>query len=69
MSNLRIYREKGKLTQCQLGILCGFPSPQSRIALYESGERTPSLSVARLLIEKLNLAGISCTLDDVFPPK
>jgi putative transcriptional regulator len=69
MSNLRAFREKANLTQEELGKQCGFRSPQSRIALYESGGRTPSLSISRLLVKNLNRAGADCTLDDVFPPE
>ncbi|AVJ20983.1 MULTISPECIES: helix-turn-helix transcriptional regulator [Pseudomonas] len=40
---------------------------QSRIANYESGERTPSLSDARLIVSALNDLGASCDLAQAFP--
>ncbi len=40
---------------------------QSRIANYESGERTPSLSDARLIVAALNDLGADCDLARVFP--
>ncbi|MFQ3232063.1 helix-turn-helix transcriptional regulator [Reinekea sp.] len=69
MSKLRTYREKAGLTQEQLGKRCGFLSPQSRVALYESGGRTPTLIVSRILVSALQASGVTCSLDDVFPPQ
>ncbi|QXZ11694.1 helix-turn-helix domain-containing protein [Pseudomonas sp. AO-1] len=40
---------------------------QSRIANYESGDRTPSLSDARLIVAALNDLGAACDLAQVFP--
>ncbi|MGV6394534.1 helix-turn-helix domain-containing protein [Pseudomonas caspiana] len=40
---------------------------QSRIANYESGDRTPSLSDARLIVAALNELGAVCDLAQVFP--
>lgn len=66
---LRYYRMRACLTQGELGKRCGFKSAQSRIALYESGDRMPPLPVARRIVAVLNEIGIDCTLDDVFPPE
>ncbi|WP_241591419.1 MULTISPECIES: helix-turn-helix transcriptional regulator [Rosenbergiella] len=41
---------------------------QSRIANYERLKRTPSLEVARLIIDALKSLGCECSLDEVFPP-
>lgn len=69
MNQLKHYREEAGLTQAELGERCGFRAAQSRIALYESGGRTPSLHYARRIVAALNEAGAECRLDDVFPPE
>lgn len=69
MSKLKHFRNRADLTQKELGVLCGFKSPQTRIALYETGGRTPTLIVSRQIVAALNKAGEPCSLDDVFPPQ
>ncbi len=69
MLKLKHYRVRACLTQEELGKKCGFKAAQSRIALYESGERVPPLQVARIIVAALNDAGVTCTLDEVFPPE
>lgn len=69
MLRLKYYRMRACLTQGELGKRCGFKAAQSRVALYESGERLPPLPVARRIVAVLNDAGVRCTLDDVFPPE
>ncbi|GGX72024.1 helix-turn-helix transcriptional regulator [Saccharospirillum salsuginis] len=69
MLRLKYYRVSAGLTQGELGKRCGFKSAQSRVALYESGERLPPLPVARRIVKVLNDAGAPCTLDEVFPPE
>lgn len=67
-SRLKKYRLKAGLTQAELADLANFPNGQRRVSYYESGDRVPVLDDCRLLVSVLNQAGVSCTLDDVFPP-
>lgn len=75
MNKLKKYREKAKISQYDLAVLCGWEDGKaanksnSRIANYESGYRTPSLHDSRTIVTALNKSGAKCTLDDVFPPK
>ena len=69
MNLVKQFREKANITQAELGERCGFRAAQSRIALYESGGRTPSLHYSRKIVCALNEAGVECSLDDVFPPE
>lgn len=68
-SQLKKYRLKAGLTQKELAEAANFPPSQRRISYYETGLRHPKLDDCRLLIAALNDAGVSCTLDDVFPPE
>ncbi|WP_065760250.1 helix-turn-helix domain-containing protein [Pseudomonas defluvii] len=65
MNRIRETREKAGIRQSALYRKLGWG--QSRIANYESGERTPSLSDARLIVAALNELGASCDLALVFP--
>lgn len=65
MNRIREMRESAGLRQSDLYRKLNWR--QSRIANYESGERTPSLSDARLIVAAMNGLGISCDLSDVFP--
>jgi putative transcriptional regulator len=75
MNKLKKYRDKSKTSQYELAVLCGWEDGKaikksnSRIANYESGYRIPSLNDSRIIVNALNLSGIFCSLDDVFPPK
>lgn len=42
---------------------------QARLSNYEHGRREPSLADSRAIVKALQQLGVSCTLDDVFPPK
>lgn len=55
------------LTQEQLAKLFGWR--QSRLSNYENGTRQPGLPECRLIVEKLNELGRTCSLDSVFPPQ
>lgn len=72
MNNLKEFRIKANLSQFKLAELCGWTKPNQsfspRIANYESGHRTPSLSDSRRMVRVLNENGAKCTLDQVFPP-
>jgi len=56
---LKEAREAAKLTQQELATLVGVQP--SSISMYESGERTPSMPVAKRLCRSLKV-----TMDDVF---
>lgn len=65
MNRIREMREAAGLRQSVLYRKLSWG--QSRIANYESGERTPSLSDARLIVAAMNELGIVCDLAQVFP--
>lgn len=67
MNNIAKERQSLGLTQEQLAILFGWR--QSRISNYENGTRRPGLPECRMIVEKLNELGSTCTLDSVFPPQ
>ena len=66
MNNIASFRKKISLTQGELAAQCGW-SYQSRIAQYESGERTPSIQDCKKIIQALTSYGLVVTLDDLFP--
>lgn len=66
MNNIAKERQALGLTQEQLVKLFGWR--QSRISNYENGTRNPGLPECRMIVQKLNELGRSCTLDSVFPP-
>lgn len=65
MNRIRETRETAGIRQSDLYRKLSWR--QSRIANYESGDRTPSLSDARLIVAALNDLGASCDLAQVFP--
>lgn len=75
MNKLKKYRDKAKISQYGLAVLCAWEDGKaikksnSRIANYESGYRVPSLDDSRIIVTALKKAGANCSLDDVFPPK
>lgn len=75
MNKIKKYREKAKISQYELAVLCGWEDGKaavksnSRIANYESGYRTPGLNDSRVIVNALNMSGAKCSLDEVFPPK
>lgn len=66
MNNISKERTALKLTQETLAADLGWR--QSRLSNYEVGIRKPGLGDCRRIVEALNRAGASCTLDSVFPP-
>lgn len=60
-------RKEISISQAALAQKLGWS--QSRIANYETLNRTPSLEVAREIIEALKVMGCECSLDEVFPPQ
>lgn len=65
MNRIREIRESAEIRQSALYKKLNWG--QSRIANYESGDRTPSLSDARLIVAALNDLGAVCDLAQVFP--
>ncbi|WP_144938424.1 helix-turn-helix domain-containing protein [Pseudomonas alabamensis] len=66
MNQVRTIRERAGVTQAALRRQLGWN--QSRLANYESGIRSPGLQEARSIVEALNQLGVSCCLDEAFPP-
>lgn len=63
----RISELRGKVvSQTDLAVALGWS--QGRLSNYESGRRIPSLADSRAITGALNALGVSCSLDDVFPP-
>ncbi|EBQ1372691.1 MULTISPECIES: helix-turn-helix transcriptional regulator [Citrobacter freundii complex] len=67
MNLISHYRKQGCVSQLALAQQIGWNQP--RLANYESNLRTPSLEDSRRIVGALNLLGVCCSLDDVFPPK
>ncbi|HBE9079122.1 TPA: helix-turn-helix transcriptional regulator [Serratia fonticola] len=67
MRNLRDIRESLKISQTSLAEMVG--CSQGAIGHYETGRRTPSLSMCRALVAALNKSGAHVEIDDVFPPE
>ena len=67
LNNLKYYRKQSDLSQTEFANKCGWYGCQARVANYEAGLREPSLSDVRRMIGVLMSAGVTCTLDDVFP--
>jgi len=65
---LKAYREQAGFTQAALAEACGWGKNQSRICNYETGRSHPTLVNCRVIVQILNKSGVSCSLDDVFPP-
>jgi putative transcriptional regulator len=65
MSALSIARKAAKLTQQDLAEKVGLT--QAAIGHYESGRRTPRLAECRRIVSVLSSAGVSCSLETVFP--
>ncbi|MFK1433007.1 helix-turn-helix transcriptional regulator [Pseudomonas aeruginosa] len=42
---------------------------QDRLSNYELGKRSVGLADCRAIVAAFNRLGVSCTLDDVFPPE
>lgn len=65
MNRIRKIREQSGISQAALYRALGWK--QSRLANYEAGNRTPSLSDAREIVAALNILSVACLLEDVFP--
>lgn len=66
MNQIRHFRESSSLSREDLAKAIG--RKEAAIGHYELGRRIPGLEVARKIVIALNTAGVSCSLDDVFPP-
>lgn len=67
MNRIKEFRELAVMTQEALANELGLS--QGAVAHYENGKRTPDLDVCRNIVIVFANAGVSVTLDDVFPPK
>ncbi|MER1974563.1 MULTISPECIES: helix-turn-helix transcriptional regulator [Enterobacteriaceae] len=67
MSNLKMYREKVRISQAALAEIIG--CTQGAIGHWETGRRYPDLKTCRHLVKTLNKLGAKVKLDDVFPPE
>jgi len=67
MNRIAEHREKGGIRQRELVAALGWT--QTRVSNYEAGRRIAGLAECRAIIAALNRLGVSCTLDDVFPPE
>lgn len=66
MNRIAQTRAKGRISQVALAEALGWS--QGRLSNYESDRRVPSLEASRAIVGQLNLLGVKCALDDVFPP-
>lgn len=68
LNNLKQYRRQCGLTQEQLAKECKFNNGQARIALYESGQREPTLSDIRVMIDVFKRHGCKgASINELFP--
>jgi len=65
MNRLKEYLKASGLTQAKLADALGV-TPMG-VSHYVNG-RTPNLRTCRAIVESINSAGVSCSLEDVFPP-
>jgi len=67
---LKDFRVKAGLSQQQLAEKLGWmgAAGQRKISHIEHRSSTPKLEHCRLIVDALNETGVTCTLDDVFPP-
>ena len=66
MHKLQEFRLLADLSQADVAAAVGVS--QAAISQAEAGS-LPRLPVMRAIVKALNDAGVSCTLDDVFPPE
>ena len=59
-------REKSGIKQRELVAALGWT--QARVSNYEAGRRTAGLAECRAIVMAFNTLGVTCTLDDIFPP-
>lgn len=59
-------REKSGIKQRELVAALGWT--QARVSNYEAGRRTAGLAECRAIVMAFNKLGVTCTLDDIFPP-
>ncbi|HHG9944784.1 TPA: helix-turn-helix transcriptional regulator [Yersinia enterocolitica] len=65
MNRICEYRGKAGLSQKNFAELMGVT--QSAIGHYETGRRTPNISVCKRIVACLGSVGIECDLGDLFP--
>lgn len=67
MNRIADHRERAGIKQRDLVSTLGWT--QTRLSNYESGRRIAGLAESRAITAALNLLGVKCSLDDVFPPE
>lgn len=67
MNRISEFRKAANLTQVELAHQLNMT--QGALGHYEAGRRNLSLKIARKIVSILNLRGVDCSLDDVFPTK
>ncbi|WP_017517059.1 helix-turn-helix transcriptional regulator [Pseudomonas nitroreducens] len=67
MNRITEFRAKRRIQQKALAHDMGWTP--SRLSSYETGRREPALDDCRAIVTALNARGVSCSLDDVFPPE
>ncbi|MGU2289652.1 helix-turn-helix transcriptional regulator [Pseudomonas aeruginosa] len=65
----RIAEYRGRLGYTQTRLAHELGWAQDRLSNYETGKRALRLDGCRALVTTFNRLGVSCTLDDVFPPE
>lgn len=67
MSVLAVYRKRAGLTQVELAAAANVT--QGAITHIESGRtKSPEIVTLRKIVSALNAHGVSCSVDDIFPP-
>lgn len=69
MTNIKVFRETGGITQATLANKAGLA--QSRVSEIERGGKRSGCNAqtAVKIVGALNSLGVSCTFDDLFPAK
>ncbi|SUU36666.1 HTH-type transcriptional regulator [Actinobacillus seminis] len=65
MNRISEFRKSINLTQQEFSARLNLT--QGALAHYENGRRTPTVKMARLIVDTLNENGASVSIDEVFP--
>lgn len=65
MNKISVYRNKAKISQAVLAKAIGVMP--STIGNYESGIRNINVDMCWKIVKALNLLGVECSFNDVFP--
>lgn len=67
MNNIKALRDQAGKTQSELAAELGIT--QGAVAHYEKSRRQPGLATCRKIASVINRWGVSCSVNDVFPPE